>query len=97
MYLDYLAHTVIPNIETVHKQVEIEMANESKPPHKFIDLCQEFMWLTSTAADGTESPLFNVVMPIISGVQSGSALVTYQTDNKEAVILIRKTKHSVAL
>jgi hypothetical protein len=50
------------------------------------------MWPTSTAADGTESPLFDVLMPIVSGVQSGSAVVTHQTDNKEAAILIRKIK-----
>ncbi len=97
MYLNYLAHTVIPNIQTNHKQVEIEMANGSKPPHKFTDLCWEFMWLTFTAVDCTEFPLFDVVMPIVSGVQSGSAVVTYKTDNKEATILIRKIKHSVAL
>ncbi len=35
MYLDNLAHMVVPNIETVHKQVEIEMANGITPKHKF--------------------------------------------------------------
>jgi hypothetical protein len=31
MYLNFLAHTVIPYIETVHKRVEIEIANGSPP------------------------------------------------------------------
>ncbi len=44
MYLNNLAHKVVPNIETIHKRVEIEMADGSPPPHKFTDLCQEFMW-----------------------------------------------------
>jgi hypothetical protein len=39
-------HTVLPNIVTIHKRVKIEMADKSVPPHKFTDLCQEFMWLT---------------------------------------------------
>jgi hypothetical protein len=38
-----ISHTIIPNIATVHKRVEIEMDGKSKPPHKFTDLCQEFM------------------------------------------------------
>ncbi len=97
MYLDFLAHTIIPNIETVHLRVEIEMADGSPPQHKFTNLCWEFMWLTSTVADGTEVPLFDVVMPIVLGIQSGSAVVTYRTDNKEAAIFVRTIKHSVAL
>ncbi len=96
MYLNFLAHTVIPYIKTIHKQVEIEWPNGSPLQHKFTDLCREFMWLTVTTADGTKIPLFNVVMPIILGIQSGSAVVTYQTDNKETTILIKKIKHSVA-
>ena len=45
------AHTVLPNIVTIHKRVEIKMANKSNPPHKFTDLRQEFMWLTSPSTD----------------------------------------------
>jgi hypothetical protein len=73
------------------------MADGSKPLHKFTDLCWEFMWLTSMSTDGTESPLYNVVMLIVSGIQSGSSVVMYRTDNKEAAVLIKKIKHSVAL
>jgi hypothetical protein len=35
MYLYMLSHTVASNISEVHKQVKIEMADGSKPPHKF--------------------------------------------------------------
>ncbi len=59
--------TVLPNIATVHKRVEIEMEDKSKPFHKLTDLCCKFMWL-STLHEG-ESPkfLFNVIIPIVSG------------------------------
>ncbi len=77
MYPNFLAHTVIPYIETDNKQVEIEMADGSSPQHKFTDLCWEFMWLTLTTADGIEILCFDVVMPIVSGIHSGSAVVTY--------------------
>jgi hypothetical protein len=97
MHLNYLLHTVIPNIKTVHKQVEIEMPDGRKPPHMFTDLCWEFMRLTLTSVDSTKSSLFNIVMPIVSGVQSGIVVVTYWTDNKEAAVLIKKIEHSVAL
>jgi hypothetical protein len=80
MYMDNLAHMILPYIETVHKRVEIDMADGSKPKHKFTDLSREFMWLSSTDADGKEVPLFDVIIPIISGMQSGSAVVTYRNE-----------------
>ncbi len=39
MYYFMLSHTQIQNISVVHKQVEVEMADGSEPPHKFTDLC----------------------------------------------------------
>ncbi len=71
-------------------EVEIEIADGIKPLHKFTDLCREFMWLTSLSTDGTEAPLYNVVMLIVFGIQSRSAVVTYQTNNKEAAVLIKR-------
>jgi hypothetical protein len=96
MYLDNLAHMVVPNSEIVHKHIEIEMADGSTPKHKFTDLSQEFMWLSLPNADGIKVPLFDIVIAIVSGIQSGSAVVTYRNDNWEAVILIRKIHQSVA-
>jgi hypothetical protein len=96
MYLHMLSHTVVPNIAIIHKQIKIEMAGGSKPLHKLADLCQEFMWLTAKTLDGTTLPLFDAVIPIVSGIQRGSAVVTYRTDNKEAAILIKKIRRSVA-
>ncbi len=73
-----ISHTVIPNIATVHKRVKIEMDEKSKQPHKFTDLCREFMWLKSNAGDLVlfSKPLFNVIIPIMSRPQSSSAIVT---------------------
>jgi hypothetical protein len=73
------------------------MADGSKPKHKFTNLSQEFMWLSLTDANRKEVPLFDVIVPIFSGMQSGSAVVTYRNDNNEATILIRKIPQSVAL
>jgi hypothetical protein len=98
MHLHMLAHTLVPNIAVVHKQVEVEMADGSAPPHKFTNLCHEFMMLTGRASEGgREVFLFDAVIPIVSGIQAGSAVVMYRMDNKEAAILIMKIKRSVAL
>jgi hypothetical protein len=85
-----ILHAVLPNIVCVHKRVEIEMDNGSKPLHKFMDLCQEVMWLTYTAANGTTKPLFDMIVPIMSGQQQGSAMVTFCTDNSKAASLVQK-------
>ncbi len=53
-------HTVLPNIVTVHKWVEIKMVDNSVPPHKFTDLCQEFMWLILSSTDNP-IPLFEAI------------------------------------
>ena len=52
MYMDNLAHMILTYIETIHKWVEIEMADGSKPKHKFTNLSREFMWLSLTDANG---------------------------------------------
>ena len=97
MYLYYLSHTYLPNIAVVHKQVKVEMADGSKPLHKFTDLCREFMMLTlSTSSEAKPAYLFDAVILILSGIWTGSAVVTYRTDNKEVVDLINKIKRSVA-
>jgi hypothetical protein len=64
-----MSHTVLPNIATVHKRVEIEMEDKSRPPHKFMELCHEFMWLKSLHVDESSKFLFDVIMPIVSGHQ----------------------------
>jgi hypothetical protein len=43
------------------------MADGSKPPHKFTDLCGEIMMLST---DGAKNPLFDAVIPITSGHQN---------------------------
>jgi hypothetical protein len=80
--------SILPHAITVHKRVEIEMEDGSKSLHKFTNLCQEVMWLTSPAADGPPVLLFDAIIQIVSGQQNGSATVTYRTDNKEAAKLM---------
>ena len=69
MYSYMLAHTLVPNIGVIHKQVEVEMADESAHPHKFTNLCHEFMMLTRRALEGDKVVfLFDAVIPIVSGI-----------------------------
>ncbi len=97
MYLYIIAHTLVPNIADVYKQVKVEIAKGSAPPHKFTNLCREFMKLTGRASEGDKVVfLFDAMIPIMSGIQAGSTVVTYWMDNREAVILITKIKCSMA-
>ena len=41
-------------------------------------------------------PMFDVIMPYVTGMLAGSAVVTYRHDNLEAAILIKKIRQSVA-
>ncbi len=69
MYSYMLAHTLVPNIGVIHKQVEVEMADGSAHPHKFTNLCHEFMMLTRRASEGDKVVfLFDAVIPIVSGI-----------------------------
>ncbi len=83
-----LSHTVLPTIVTVHKKIKIEMEDGSKSKHKFTDLCREVMWLT----DNLKHLLFDAIIPVESGFNKGSAIITYRTNNKEAAALVKKIK-----
>ena len=78
-----------PYIQTIHKHVEVEMADGSKPPHKFTDLCHKVMSLQSSTPAEPPVFLFNAITPIVSGVQNGSATVSYLVDNREAQDLLK--------
>ncbi len=90
------SHAVLLNIACVHKCIEIEMKNGSKPLHKFTNLCREVMWLSSMAPDGISKSLFDAIVPVVSGQQQGSVIITYCTDNAEAAALIWKIRQCVA-
>ncbi len=47
-------------------------------------------------ANGAEKPLFDAIIPILSGPKQGSTDITYRTDNADAAALIRKMRRSVA-
>ncbi len=68
------------------------MEDGSEPKHKFADLCREVMWLT----DNLKHPLFDAIIPVESGFNKGSAIITYRTDNKEAAALVKKIKRCAA-
>jgi hypothetical protein len=68
------------------------MEDGSNPKHKFTNLCQEVMWLT----DNLKCPLFDAIIPVESGFNKGSAIITYRTNNKEAGALVKKIKHCAA-
>ena len=87
-----ISHIVLPAIVTVHKKVNIEMEDSIKPKHKCTDLCQEVMWLT----DNLKHLLFDAIIPVESGFNKGSAIITYCTNNKKAAALIKKIKHCAA-
>ena len=96
MYQDSISHMIIPYVAVVHKRVEVQMADSSRAPIKFTDLSREFMLLTSTNENGELIPMFDVIMPLTAGIHCGSAVVTFRHDNREAAILIRKIRQSVA-
>ena len=96
IYMDSLAHLVIPNVACVHKRVKVQMEDNSTPRHKFTDLSREFMFLSRTNEEGKVIPIFDVIMPYVNGMLTGSAVVTYRHDNIEAAILIKKIQQSVA-
>ena len=86
----------LSNIQTVHKHVEVKMADGSKPPHKFTDLCREVMSLQSSTPAEPPVFLFDAIIPIVSGVHNGSATVTYRVDNREAQDLLKRIPRCVA-
>ena len=72
------------------------MADGSNPAHKFTDLGREVMMLAGAKdANGAEKPLFDTIIPILSGPKQGSADITHQMDNANAAALICKMQQSV--
>jgi hypothetical protein len=53
IYAYHLSSAVISDVATVHKQVEVEMEDGSRPPYKFTDLLREAMALMVTGNDRT--------------------------------------------
>ena len=95
MYMDSISHMFIPYVAVVHKQVEVQMADASRPSIKFTDLSREFMSLSATNEEGQLIPMFDVIMPLTIGMHCGSAMVTYRHDNRE--LLFRSEKSGKVL
>jgi hypothetical protein len=99
VYSDKLDSIVVPNIVTVHKRVEVRMEDTNrKPPHKFTDLGREFMMLADpTPSDSGEVVYaYDAIIPILTGLNSRGATLTYRRDNAYANVLVKKIKTSVA-
>jgi hypothetical protein len=53
IYAYHLCSAVISDVATVHKWVEVEMEDGSRPPYKFTDFLREAMALMVTGNDRT--------------------------------------------
>jgi hypothetical protein len=62
----HLSSAVILDVTTVHKRVEVEMEDRSRPPYKFTDLLREAMALMVTGNNGTGRPAFDAMIPVLS-------------------------------
>ena len=91
-----LSFTTWGNIVSVHKRVEVEMEDVSRPPHKFTDLCREVMSLKVASMDGAPGFAFDAIVPIHSGINSRGATVTYRSDSLLLSSLAQKIKKCVA-
>ncbi len=99
VYSNKLNSVVIPNIVTVHKRVEVRMENmETRAPHKFTSLNREFMMLADPilSAKGEVMYVFDAIIPILIGPNSGGATLTFRRDNVYANALVKKIKTNVA-
>ncbi len=78
---EHFHKTGLPTIMCIHKSVEIEMKDGSKPAHKFTDLCREISFFVDAVGD----QLFNALIPVES-----------DDNNTPAATLVKKMKHYVA-
>jgi hypothetical protein len=65
IYAYHLSSTVILDVATVHKRVEVEIEDGSRPPYKFTDLLRQAMALMVTGNDGTSRPAFNAMILVL--------------------------------
>jgi hypothetical protein len=92
IYVYSLSSAIILDVVMVHKHVEVEMADGSKASYKYTDLLREAMALKVTRNDGENCPAFDVMIPVLSGLHCGSAVLTYRTDSIQYGALARSIK-----
>ncbi len=96
IYAYHLSSAVNLHVAMVHKRVEVEMEDGSRPPCKFTDLLREAMALMVTGNNGTSQPAFDAMIPVLSGLHCGSAVLTYRTDSNQSAALARSVRRCVA-
>ncbi len=95
VYAYHLSSAVISDVAMVHKRVEVEMEDGSRPPYKFTDLLREAMALMVTGNDRTSQPAFDAMIPVLSGIHCGRAVMTYRTNSKQSAALARSIRRCV--
>mmetsp|Transcript_30122 Transcript_30122/g.63003 ORF Transcript_30122/g.63003 Transcript_30122/m.63003 type:complete len:122 (+) Transcript_30122:678-1043(+) len=81
----------IQSIQTLNKEVEVQMLEGRKAPWKFTTLGKELMRL-HVQEDGKSVPVFYLIIPIISGVNTGSVKAFLKSKCEPALNLVNKIK-----
>ncbi len=96
IYAYHLSSAVILNVAMVHKQIEVEMEDGSRPSYKFTDLLRVAIALMVMGNDGTSQPAFDAMILALSGLHCGCAVLTYRTNSKQSAALARSIRRCVA-
>ncbi len=98
VYSNSITSQILPFIEMIHKQVEVRMEDTSfAPPYKYTDLRREILALLveiprDDPRQGKDVFAFDAVVPIRSGIHSGSVTVTFWSDCTYSVYLSKKIR-----
>ncbi len=72
------------------------MEDGSRAPYKFTDLLREAMALKVMGNNGTSRHAFDAMIPVLSGLHCGSAVLTFRTDSIQSAALAWSIRRSVA-
>ena len=72
------------------------MEDGSRAPYKFTDLLREAMALKVMGNNGTSRHAFDAMIPVLSGLHCGSAVLTFRTDSIQSAALAQSIRRSVA-
>ena len=86
---------VVPKLENLNKRVEIRMKDGKQPRVKFTTLLREFMDL-KVIHEGAWVPVVQACIPILRGLDAGSATVIVKSNVPAALELMKKMTKAVA-
>ena len=81
-YLNELTYFAIPDVALIEKVVEVRTSDGSPPPFKFTSLRKE---MYNLAHPDTSLPIFEAIIPCLSGPNSGMLDVSVRTNVTKAV------------